>query len=283
MADVRKVLGVLVVALLSMSVVFAHSASADEAGDEAGFLVKLNDLRVSKGIGSLRTNSQLTAVARDWSASMAAAGRISHNPSLAAQGPSDWARLGENVGVGMDVQGLHDAFVASPRHYENMVDGAFDSVGIGVVHAADGSIFVTVNFMTTKAAPVAAPAPAPVAVQTAAAPAPAPAPRPAPAPAPVSTPAPVAVAAIAPAPAPTEPVAAVPAPAPAPEAVTAAPIAVPVTAAARRTAMVTMQNTAGGSPSSAVVLVGVGLVLTIAASALVIPRQTVKAPALARR
>ena len=281
MADVRKVVGSLIVVLLAVSVVFASPASADERTDEASFLAKLNDLRSSKGIGSLSENGALTTVARSWSAAMAAAGTISHNPSLAAQGPSNWARLGENVGVGMDVQGLQEAFIASPLHYRNMVDGAFDSVGIGVVHVADGSMFVTVNYMTTRAAPVAVVAPAPVQAAAAVAPTPAPAPRPAPVaptPAPVAAPAPAAPAA-----APVEPVAEpVPAPAPIAEPVKAAPV-VPVTSPAGRTAMVSMRSSSADSPRTAVALVGVGLLLTIAASALVIPRRAVKAPALARR
>ena len=290
MATVRKALGTLIVALLALSIVHAQPAAADDAGDEAAFLANLNDLRSSKGIGSLAPNSALATVARTWSATMAAANAISHNSSLSSVSPPNWAKLGENVGMGMDVPGLHVAFVNSPTHYRNMVDPAFDSVGIGVVRGGDGTLFVTVDFMTTKTAPAAAapsPAPAPAPAPTKAAPAPAPAPRPAVAP--VATPAPAAVPAPAPAPvvapAPVEPATA---PAPAPEApvaepVTFTPAATPVTAPARRTAMVAMHSTADNSPRTAVALVCVGLLLTVAASALVIPKRSAKAPSLARR
>ena len=272
MAGVRRVLGSLIVALLAFSIVHAQPAAADDAGDEAAFLAKLNDLRSSKGIGSLAPNSALTGVARSWSASMAVANGISHNPSLASMSPPNWAMLGENVGMGMDVEGLHFAFVNSPTHYRNMVDPAFDSVGIGVVHGGDGTIFVTVDFMATNA-----PAPAPV--KAAPAPVPATAPRPAraPGPAPAAPPTPAPAAAPAPV-----------GPAPAPEAPAAEPVkftlaATPATSPARRTAMVTMHRDGGNSPRTAVALVGVGLLLAIAASALVIPKRVGMAPSPARR
>ena len=62
-----------------------------------------------------------------------------------------------------DVLSLHNAFVASPHHYQNMVDPLFTQVGIGVVYGADNTIFVTVDFMTagnTAASPAPAAAPA---------------------------------------------------------------------------------------------------------------------------
>ena len=142
------------IALLLVSAVAAEPATAEESSgsQELAFVAKLNELRASKGVAPLAQKGPLFDMARAWSGRMLDARGISHNPSLAAQGPSGWRRLGENVGMGYSVQSLHDAFVASPLHYKNMVDPEFDSVGVGVVHAADGQIFVTVNFMTTATA-----------------------------------------------------------------------------------------------------------------------------------
>ena len=156
--------------VMALSVVPAP-ALADTGSDEAHFVAKLNGLRASKGLRQLGVNAGLTTMARGWSATMASRGAISHNPNMAAQAPGNWVRLGENVGVGPSVDSLHNAFVASASHYANMVNGHYDSVGVGVVHSG-GTIFVTVNFMASSASPqVAAAAPA-----RAAAPAPAPAP-----------------------------------------------------------------------------------------------------------
>ncbi len=103
--------------------------------DEASFVTKLNGLRASLGLRPLGTHPSLTTMARNWSSQMAAVGNISHNPNLAALGPTNWALLGENVGKGPSVDSLHDAFVASPTHYANIVNVGFDSVGVGVVQS----------------------------------------------------------------------------------------------------------------------------------------------------
>ena len=126
-------------------------------------------------------------------------------------------------------------------------------------------------------APITEAAPAPAAT---AAPAPAPAPRVRTAPAaaaPAATPAPVAE----PAPAAPAPVAeATPAPAVTPAAPEAAPAA-----PARRSVMVSMAaDGSDGSPVLAIALVGIGLVLALGASAVVLAgRRDRKAPAKAQR
>ena len=127
------------------------------------------------------------------------------------------------------------------------------------------------------AAPVAAPAPAAAPARTVAAPRVRVAPA-APVAAPVAAPAPAAVATPAPAVEATPAPVAAPAPAvtPAPEAAPAAP--------ARRSVMVSMSGGSDGSPALAIALVGVGLVLALGASALVLAgRRDSKAPAKARR
>jgi len=143
-----------------------------------------------------------------------------------------------------------------------------------------------------------APAPAaqPAAVATPApAPAPAAAPRVRPAPVrsttaartPARAAAPVAAAPVAPAPeaAPAPAVEATPAPAAAPAPVaTPAPESAPATSPARRSVMVSMASDDSGSPALAIALVGIGLLLALGASAVVLAgRRDRKAPAKAKR
>jgi hypothetical protein len=160
------------VATLGVLATPAHASTYD---DEARFLALTNQVRADHGIAGLSIDSQLTGIARRWSANMAAAGTISHNPNLASQVTEYWIKLGENVGMGGSVDAIQQAFVNSPHHYENIVDPAFHHVGIGVVYGSNGTIFVTLDFMEL-ASDNAAPAPPPTA-----APQPAPAPAPAPA------------------------------------------------------------------------------------------------------
>jgi hypothetical protein len=195
-------------------------ASAANAGAESCFVSAINAARSSAGVAPVGTNGDLLGVARVWSGTMATAGHIFHNTAIANLAPSTWESLGENVGVGPTCTAISQAFMNSPEHRRNILDPSYSSVGVGVVDAAGGVMYVTEDFMGTGG-PSAQIAHAPAPVKAAPAPAPAKA-APAPAPAPVkAAPAPVAVpktatkAAPAPAPKPT------PAPDPGP---TAAPV-----------------------------------------------------------
>ena len=140
----RKLVFGLVLAF-AVSALYPATAQADTVGDEAVFVANINELRAAKGLGPLQVNANLTDKARAWSAGMAAAGKIWHS-TLSEGVTENWKKLGENVGMGGSVDGLHRAFVNSPRHYDNLVDPAFGSVGIGI--AMSGStIFVTEVFM----------------------------------------------------------------------------------------------------------------------------------------
>src|SRR5438067_902794 len=145
----------------ALSALSAAPAHADPGSEEAQFLALTNELRVSHGLNPLATNGQLLAIARDWSARMAAAGGISHNMNLPNQVSLAWNKLGENVGTGASVTSIQNAFIASPHHYVNLVDPAFNYVGIGVVDTG-GRIYVTVDFMQLGAPVASAPSPAPV-------------------------------------------------------------------------------------------------------------------------
>lgn len=125
--------------------------------EEQEFVRLINDLRTSKGLPALNVDLELTYQARLWSQTMKDRGTIFHSGDLGAGISANWSKLGENVGVGGTVQALFDAFVASPTHYENLVDPAYRSIGIGVVW--DGTrMFTAHRFMAVF--PPKAPAPA---------------------------------------------------------------------------------------------------------------------------
>jgi Cysteine-rich secretory protein family len=155
--------------LLPVTMRGASAQVTDVAADEAEFVRLINELRASKGAGPLTVHEELVRVARPWTVKMKAAGEISHNPDLAKQVNANWRKLGENVGVGPTVPMLHDAFVKSPAHLKNLLDPAFDSIGITIEY--DGDVFyVTEQFMdiaADSAAPKTSTAPAPQAQSSA--------------------------------------------------------------------------------------------------------------------
>ncbi|HKY77700.1 MAG TPA: CAP domain-containing protein, partial [Acidimicrobiia bacterium] len=153
----RKLVYGLILAF-AVSALYPAAAQADTVSDEAAFVAKINELRASKGLGSLQVNANLTDKARAWSAGMADAGKIWHS-TLSDGVTENWKKLGENVGMGGSVDGLHRAFVNSPGHYANLVDPAFTHIGIGIVMGGS-TIYVTEVFMQLM------PVKAPVAVTT---------------------------------------------------------------------------------------------------------------------
>jgi hypothetical protein len=202
----------LMVMLAAPLVLGQQPAAADDVSEETEFVELINGLRAGQGLSPLQIHQNLVDKARNWAVTMSAAGVIWHSTKACATCPdtaklsdgitADWLKLGENVGMGGSVRALHEAFVASPKHYANLIDPRFTHIGIGIEHSADGLIFVTEMFMqlnptplvqapppppaptTTTAPPAPAPKPAPKVKPVAAAPRPAPAPTPPPAPEP---------------------------------------------------------------------------------------------------
>ena len=148
-------------AFAGLTALGAPAAHADSVSEESQFLALTNQLRSSLGLQTLTPQAQLTSIARQWSGQMAAAGTISHNPNLVSQAPSNWTVLGENVGMGPAVAAIQTAFINSPEHYANLTKSAYNFVGVGVTDGANGTIFVTVDFMS---APGGGGAPPPVPV-----------------------------------------------------------------------------------------------------------------------
>lgn len=113
---------------------------------EAAFVADTNRIRAEHDLAELPVEPNLVAKARDWSATMASAGKIWHS-DLADGITIEWARLGENVGKGGSVESLQAAFVDSPLHYQNIVDVNWQALGIGVTVDEDDTIFVAVEFV----------------------------------------------------------------------------------------------------------------------------------------
>lgn len=201
----RWIVAMTTAAALCTGLAFAGGAPAMAGGDEAAaFVEAINASRASlAGASALEVHGDLARVAADHAAAMAAKGSIYHNPSLGQQ-VTGWEVVGENVGVGPDVDTLHQAFLDSPSHRANLLDGRYREIGIGIVRTNNQLWVVEVFRKPVPAAPAPAPqpaqAPAPVPAPVIAT---APAPAKAPAPAPVSVAAPVAE----PVPAPPVPVA----------------------------------------------------------------------------
>lgn len=142
----RRLVLAVVLGLAALFVPSVPMAAADTVGDEWAFLQRINRDRQAAGLQPVAMSIQLREVARGHSAAMAGADAIWHRNPLDAGVPDTWQRLGENVGRGGGVDSLHAAFMNSPGHRANLLNGLFNYVGLGVVHAG-GVLYVTELFM----------------------------------------------------------------------------------------------------------------------------------------
>lgn len=137
----------------------AQTASASDM--EREFLSILNQERRDRGLAALVEDPSMASVAREWSSTMSTS-HLHHRPDLREQVErrvtTEWRRIGENVGRGGSVARLHQAFMDSPGHFDNIV-GPYNRLGVGVVQSGS-TIWVTFNFLDGPeiAAPASAPA-----------------------------------------------------------------------------------------------------------------------------
>lgn len=146
-----RLLAVFAVLALLFTTLAPATASAQSASDEANFISLVNQVRTQRGLEPLIVNTQLTNLSRNWSQAQAdgvcAGGAfICHANPISEGITQDWRKLGENVGTGPNVNAVMDAFIASPGHFDNIVDPEFTHIGVGVVW--DGNrLYTTHRFM----------------------------------------------------------------------------------------------------------------------------------------
>lgn len=139
----------------------APSAGAT-ATDDSTLVSKTNSARTQRGLSPYSVAGDLTAAARRHAAQMAAQRTIYHDPNLASS-VCCWSSLGDNVGVGPDASSVHDAFMASTEHRDNILSATFTQVGIGTARGGDGRLYVDEIFRRPNGAAMASSPTAPAA------------------------------------------------------------------------------------------------------------------------
>jgi len=119
------------------------AASAATSTREARMVAAINHTRVAHGLAPLRPVASLMRYARSHTRAMAARGYLYHTSNFSVI--CCWSVVAENIGYGQTVAGLHRAFMASPPHRANLLNGRLRQVGIGIVVRGD-AIWVTEVF-----------------------------------------------------------------------------------------------------------------------------------------
>jgi hypothetical protein len=127
------------------------------SSDIPAIIAEMNQDRQAQGLSPLRINPALSAAAQSRSQLLAGEGRIYHVsapagtpwPNLARAGYS-YTNAGENLAVGIEATGtLEDRWMNSPSHRENIVNGIYEDVGVGVTsgyYANTPASYVVVYF-----------------------------------------------------------------------------------------------------------------------------------------
>lgn len=121
----------------------AQATMLPSRGEVASILEAMNDERATRGLGPLRLNQQLSRAAQDRVEDMFAKNYFAHVSPDGVE-PFVWVTrhgyryriIGENLAVGFRGMSVVDGWMRSPGHRENILQSAFDEVGIAI---AEGS------------------------------------------------------------------------------------------------------------------------------------------------
>jgi uncharacterized protein YkwD len=116
---------------LVLGVAPAQLASAEVTALDLEYLEMVNSTREARGAHPLHIGPRLSRLARQHSRSMARTGHLYHS-NLSKVLSYALNVAGENVGVGASVQQVHQTFLNSPPHRDNLLAGRWKVTGIGV-------------------------------------------------------------------------------------------------------------------------------------------------------
>jgi len=137
--------------LLAVPVASAQGPTRD-FNAESDFLTSLNSQRVAGGLAPLALQGSMTAAADGWALSMVNGSFLAHADDFLTGTPSNWIKVGENVGRGQSVNSLTSKFMTSPSHRANIMDESYTHIGIGVyIHPTDGRVYTTHRFAALSA------------------------------------------------------------------------------------------------------------------------------------
>ncbi|MBV8161228.1 MAG: CAP domain-containing protein [Acidimicrobiia bacterium] len=135
----------------------AHAAQQSTGEAENTLTADINQERAVRGLGSLAVASDLVALAEQHSADMAAVGHPYHDPNIRSK-VQNWQELGDNVGTGPDADHLHQAFMNSQVHRDEILKPTYTQVGVGAYWAGN-VLWVTEIFRLPEQPSTATPAP----------------------------------------------------------------------------------------------------------------------------
>jgi uncharacterized protein YkwD len=129
----------------------ARAAPIAMPGDASAVIGLTNQERTAAGLGPVAANGALHAAAQRESNDMAAHTTMSHTGSdgstvatRATAAGYSWHTIGENIAVGYtSASGVMSGWMNSAGHRANILNGAFEDIGVAVATGADGRKYWT--------------------------------------------------------------------------------------------------------------------------------------------
>jgi uncharacterized protein YkwD len=109
----------------------------------------MNADRASGGLGALCGNSALAGYAQSWANWMAQNQSLTHQDLHNVLSGTSFSAVAENIlegPGGMSIGQMEAAWMASPPHHENIMNGAYTAAGVGIAYSSDGRVWVAVDF-----------------------------------------------------------------------------------------------------------------------------------------
>ena len=155
-------------AVLCVILAVCVSAARGQSVEEYQIFQLVNAERAKQRLQPLAWDGGVAGIAREHSRQMARQKFFAHQDPrgrtvvdrASAGRVRGWSKIGENVGRGGSVDSLHQAFMDSAGHRENILDPAWTHVGVGALYAND-RLYVTVVFMAKGQASKPKPEPKP--------------------------------------------------------------------------------------------------------------------------
>ena len=109
----------------------------------------MNADRAANGLAPLSWSDQLGGIAQNWAGVIAQNGSLTHQDMNAMAARTGFSKTGENLlyaPADYIALQMEASWMNSPGHRANILDPAFSVAGVGLATAADGSIWVAVDF-----------------------------------------------------------------------------------------------------------------------------------------
>jgi len=144
--------------VLSLAALSAGIATAfAQSPDEKTVMDLSNRSRAEAGVAPLQWDAALAAAARAHAERMAQEGPIAHRyggeadlPERAATAGARFSLIEENIAVGQSPAQIHDGWMRSPGHHDNLINPKIDHIGVALV-SVRGVLYAVADYSQSVA------------------------------------------------------------------------------------------------------------------------------------